>query len=154
ILIANFCMRSFQSGRARAAVAVAAVVICTVSGVLSWIREASTPCEMATAANREFAARVLATTDEHSMILTAQQYIHPVPFLTGRSIVLGFHNWLGMTGIPYDERAKDVVEIYSGTQRAPGLIAKYGISDIVVGPAERQEFPNLNENFLKSISRE
>jgi len=96
---------------------------------------------------------VLATTDEHSMILTAQQYIHPVPFLTGRTIVLGFHNWLGQHGIPFEKRAADVVEIYSGSVRAPALIAEYGITDIVVGPAERREFPGLNEEFLASVSQ-
>jgi len=153
LLIADFCRRSVQGGRARAAIAAAAVLICTASGILSWIREPNMPCQMATAADREFAAQVLATTDEHSMILTAQQYIHPVPFLTGRTIVLGFHNWLGQHGIPFEKRAADVVEIYSGSVRAPALIAEYGITDIVVGPAERREFPSLNEEFLASVSQ-
>jgi hypothetical protein len=152
ILIAHFCQRNFQSGRGRAAIAVAAVMICTASGFLSWIREANTPCEMATAADREFGAQVLSNTDEHSMILTGQHYTHPVPFLTGRTIVLGFHNWLAMTGIPFEKRATDVIEIYSGTKRAPELIAKYGITDIVIGPVERREFPGLNEGFLAKIS--
>jgi len=107
---------------------------------------------MATADDREFAAQVLATTDEHSMILTAQKFNHPIPFLTGRTIVLGFHNWLSQHGIPFEKRSADVVEIYSGTKRAPALIAEYGITDIVVGPAERQEFPGLNERFLARAS--
>jgi hypothetical protein len=153
LLIADLCRRSVQAGRGRAAVAAAAVLVCTATGILSWIREANVPCQMATAADREFAAQVLATTDEHSMILTAQQYIHPVPLLAGRTIVLGCHNWLGQHGIPYEKRAADVAEIYSGSAWAPALIAEYGITDIVVGPAERREFPGLNEDFLASVAQ-
>jgi hypothetical protein len=153
LLIADFCQRGVQASKGRAAIAATAVLICTASGMLSWIHEANVACEMATAANREFAAQVLATTDEHSVILTAQKFNHPVPFLTGRTIVLGFHNWLNQHGIPFEKRAADVVEIYSGTQRAPALITEYGITDIVVGPAERQEFPGLNERFLAEASR-
>ena len=153
VLIADFCQRSVQAGRGRAVIATVAVLICTASGILSWIREPNVPCVMATSADREFAAYVLATTDEHSMILTSQQYTHPVPFLTGRTIVLGFHNWLNQHGIPFDKRAADVVEIYSGGARAPALIAEYGVTDIVVGPPERREFPGLNETFLASFSR-
>jgi hypothetical protein len=152
LLIADFCRRSVQAGRGRAVIAAAAVLICTASGILSWVREANIPCEMATAADRELAAHVLEITGEDSMILTAQKFNHPVPFLTGRTIVLGFHNWLSNSGIPYDKRAADVIEIYSGTKRAPELIAKYGITDIVVGPYERQEFSGLNERFFAKIS--
>jgi hypothetical protein len=152
LLIADFCRRSVQASKGRAVIAAAAVLVCTATGIHSWIREANVPCEMATADDREFAAQVLATTDEHSMILTAQKFNHPIPFLTGRTIVLGFHNWLSQHGIPFEKRSADVVEIYSGTKRAPALIAEYGITDIVVGPAERQEFPGLNERFLARAS--
>jgi hypothetical protein len=152
LLIAEFCRRTVQAGNGRAVIAAAAVLICTASGMLSWIHEANAPCEMASAADRRFAAEVLATTDERSVILTAQKFNHPVPFLTGRAIVLGFHNWLNQHGIPFEKRAADVIEIYAGTQRAPTLIAKYGITDIVVGPPERQEFPGLNEAFLAHVS--
>jgi hypothetical protein len=148
LLIADFCRRSVQAGKVRAVIAGVALLICTATGILSWVREANIPCQMASASDRDFAARVLATTDEHSVILTAQKFNHPVPFLTGRTIVLGFHNWLGMSGIPYDQRAPDVAEIYSGGPNARELISKYGITDIVVGPYERTEFPNLNEKFL------
>jgi uncharacterized membrane protein len=108
---------------------------------------------MATAAERGFAARVLASTDERSLVLTAQKFNHPVPFLTGRTIVLGFHNWLAQHGIPFQERAADVREIYAGSARAPALLAEYGVTDVVVGPAERLEFPELNEAFLARVAR-
>jgi hypothetical protein len=153
LLIADFCQRSVQAGAGRTVIAATAVLVCTASGMLSWVHEANAPCEMASAANREFAAQVLATTDEHSVILTAQKFNHPVPFLTGRTIVLGFHNWLNQHGIPFEKRAADVVEIYAGSEQARALIAEYGITDIVVGPAERQEFPGLNEQFLATASR-
>jgi hypothetical protein len=143
IVIADGCRRAMAGGH-RAAVAIA-VAICTASGALSWIREANIPCEMATAADRAFADSVLRWTTEDSVILTGQRYTHPVPFLTGRPIVLGFHNWLGQHGIPYLPRAADVRAIYSGTPEAAALLARHGVTDVVVGPPEREEFPDLDE---------
>jgi uncharacterized membrane protein len=107
---------------------------------------------MATADDRAFAIRVLDATDERSVILTAQKLNHPVPFLTGRTIVLGFHNWLSQHGIPFQERADEVREIYAGGERAPELLARLGVTDVVVGPPERAEFGTLDEAFLASIA--
>jgi hypothetical protein len=152
VLVADLCRRSRARGHGWAALAAASVLACTASGVQSWARELRAPCEMATPADREFAARLLEATDERSVVLTAQQLNHPVPFLTGRSIVLGFHNWLGQHGIPFADRAADVAEIYAGGPNAEALLARYGVTDVVVGPAERAEFPALNEPFFAGIA--
>ena len=144
--------RSSARGRVGAVVAAVAIVTCAASGALSWIRAPKALCVMATADDRAFAARVLGATDERSVILTAQKLNHPVPFLTGRTILLGFHNWLSQHGIPFEQRAADVREIYAGTERATALLAQYGVTDVVVGPPERAEFPDLNEAFLASLA--
>ncbi len=151
LLIADLFRRGASAGRR--ALAVGAVLVCTATGVHSWIREAHVPCEMAGPASREFADFVVKRTDERSRILTAQHYTHPVPFLAGRTIILGFHNWLSHHGIPFKRRAADVAAIYSGGPKARELIAEYGITDVVVGPDERREFSGLNERFLAGVSR-
>ncbi len=148
LLVADLARRWMARGRAGTLLATAAIVVCTASGVLSWVRAPGARCVMATADDRAFAARVLEATDEHSVVLTAQQLNHPVPFLTGRTILLGFHNWLSQHGIPFQRRADDVREIYAGTVRAPELLTRYGVTDVVVGPAERAEFGALDEAFL------
>src|SRR4029077_8224221 len=53
LVIADFCRRSIQSGKSRAMIAAIAVLICTATGIHSWVREPHFPCLMATAANRE-----------------------------------------------------------------------------------------------------
>lgn len=152
LLIADLCRRSVARGGVAVAFAAIAVAICTGSGLLAWVREANIPCRMATTTDRDFAALVLQQTDERSVVLTSSRFTHPVPFLTGRPIVLGFHNWLSQHGIPYTERAKEVVSIYDGDAGATALIAKYGITDVVVGPTERDEFPGLDESFIAGLA--
>ena len=152
LLVADLTHRWFARGRVGATVAAAAIVVCTASGALSWIRAPGARCVMATAVDVSFAARVLDATDAHSVVLTGQRLNHPVPFLTGRTIVLGFHNWLSQHGIPFQERADDVRAMYAGTERAPGLLRRYGVTDVVVGPPEREEFPDLNEAFFAGIA--
>lgn len=152
LLVADLGRRWFARGRAGAAVAIVAIVVCTASGALSWIRAPGARCVMATADDHAFAARVLETTDDHSVILTAQRLNHPVPFLTGRTIVLGFHNWLSQHGIPFQERADDVRAMYAGAERAAALLRRYGVTDVVIGPPEREEFPDLNEAFFAGVA--
>jgi hypothetical protein len=153
VLIADLCRKSVARSRAAAVLAAAAIVFCTASGVLAWIREANIPCEMATPADVAFADVVLRETDTQSVVLTGQHYTHPVPFLAGRTIVLGFHNWLGQHGIPFADRVPDVRAIYTGAANAGELIAKYHVSHIVIGPIERREFPDLDESAIARLAR-
>ena len=152
VLIADLCRRAVARGWATAALAALALVVCTASGVLAWIREANIPCEMATPDDLAFADVVLRETDVDSVVLTGQHYTHPVPFLAGRTIVLGFHNWLGQHGIPFTDRVRDVRAIYTGAPDAGELLGRYRITHIVVGPIERREFPDLDEGAIARLA--
>lgn len=154
IAIADLCRRSAAAGWGRSLAAAVALVLCTASGVLAWIREANIPCVMATPEDRAFGDLVLQQTDAGSVVLTGQHYTHPVPFLAGRTIILGFHNWLGQHGIPFAERAADVAAIYAGGAAAAALLEKYGVTHVVVGPIERREFQALDEATIAGLAAE
>ena len=152
LLVADFAARLQHHWRSVRMLRIAAVALCIGTGALSWVRELGVPCQMASPEERAVAELVLRVTDQSSVLLTGQKFNHPVPFLTGRTIVLGFHNWLDQHGIPFRARADDVREMYLGGPRAIDLLANYRVTHIVVGPYERAEFPELNEGAIAALS--
>lgn len=152
LVIADLCRRGVRAPRAGPVAAATAVILCTASGVLAWVREANIPCIMATEEDRAFGELVLRETDAESVVLTGQHYTHPVPFLAGRTVVVGFHNWLGQHGIPFADRAADVAAIYAGAASAPALLEKYAVTHVVVGPIERREFQTLDEAAIARLA--
>jgi hypothetical protein len=88
------------------------------------------------------------------IFLTSSSLTDPVPAFTGRRIVMGSKEWLFSHGIPYEERARDVKEIFRGGPNAPELLVKYDVTWVLVGPRERAEFPDLDEEFFKAIADE
>src|SRR3989304_1209925 len=57
-------------------------------------------------------------TAKDSIFVTAPVHNHPIPALSGRSTLFGFHGWLWSLGIDYLERASDVRRIYQGGEEA------------------------------------
>lgn len=93
------------------------------------------------------AGRIKDLTDKNAIFVTASNHNHPIPALSGRSILLGFHGWLWSHGLPYEERAGDVENIYKEGETANNLISKYKVNYVVVGPAEKQEF-QVDESYF------
>ncbi len=95
----------------------------------------------------EIAESVKNLTAEKSLFLTASSHNHPIPALAGRSTLVGFHGWLWSHGLPYQERANDVKQIYLGGRQAEQLISKYKINYLTIGPLEKSEY-QINESFF------
>lgn len=93
------------------------------------------------------AGQIKDLTEKNALFVTASNHNHPIPALSGRSTLIGFHGWLWSHGLPYEERAEDVKQIYKGGQSANELISKYRVNYVVVGSAERQEF-QIDESFF------
>ncbi len=89
-------------------------------------------------------------TPKNSLFVTASNHNHPIPALTGRSTLVGFHGWLWTHGLSYEDRANDINKIYFGGKIAEDLIAKYKINYITIGPLERQEF-QISENYFNQF---
>jgi len=82
-------------------------------------------------------------TPQDSIFLTSDDVIHYVPSLSGRIVVDGAYTW--NTGFKKPCVENDVKNIYLTGNR--GLIKKYNISYILVGPHERRNF-SINESAL------
>src|SRR3989344_4123242 len=66
-------------------------------------------------------------TNKNGTFVTAPIQNHPIPALSGRSTLVGYHGWLWTHGIDYTNRAQDVKKIYAG-ENFENLISKYRIS--------------------------
>jgi len=88
-------------------------------------------------------------TPPNAVILTAPAYNTPV-FLTGRRVFMGYVGHLWSNGLPYGDRERDVRTIYAGEAGARELLARYGISYVVVGPQERREVA-ANDAFFEQF---
>lgn len=77
---------------------------------------------------------------------------------TGIPTVIGWfvHEWLwrGTAEIP-QERSNEVAEAYTSQDinKLKSLISKYQITYIIVGPFERQKYPNINISNIKNAGR-
>lgn len=98
----------------------------------------------------EVATAVKNLTPKEAVFVTASNHNHPIPALSGRSTLLGFHGWIWSHGLPYQQRAQDIEKIYAGGEEASNLIAKYKINYVAIGPQELSEF-NINQNYFLQI---
>ena len=153
ILVAYFLYEQFFSQNwPKKALGVFMVATMIAAGALDIIRTFTPPTsyQIFTKSDLEVAQSVKNLTPENSLFVTASNHNHPIPSLTGRSTLLGFHGWVWSHGLEYRQRAQDVEKIYQGTEAASELIAKYRASYVTIGPRERSEF-SPNENYFRKF---
>jgi uncharacterized membrane protein len=73
---------------------------------------------------------------------------HPV-LLAGRRSTLGYPRTIWTHGIDPAEREFQVGSVYRGDAGAAEIVKRLGIDYVVIGPAEREAYPDLNESFLR-----
>lgn len=122
------------------------VLIATVSGALSIVRELFLSSEIATADEVRTAQQLKELMQPGEVTLTAGDHNHLIPMLVGQPVVMGYHGWLWSHGIDTGETAADVARMYSGTAQTPSLLQKYGIRYVFIGERERTEFV-VNEEY-------
>lgn len=98
----------------------------------------------------EIAHSIKNLTPKGSLFITASNHNHPIPALSGRSTLLGFHGWVWSHGLTFGQRADDIEKIYTGGQEASNLISKYKISYVAIGPQELTEF-DINQNYFSQF---
>lgn len=96
----------------------------------------------------ELSSWIINNTTNSAIFLTADNHDHPVPVLTGRSIVLGFPGWLWTYGIDTTERKLKIEKIYQGSQEAKKYLSLLGVEYILIGPWEKSIYKNINFDFF------
>ncbi len=91
---------------------------------------------------------ISAQTAPRALVLHAPTYNSPV-FLTGRRSLLGYPGWMWSRGLDYSERSADIARIYSGAPEADGLLRKYNVDYVLVGPMELASFKVNKQFWLK-----
>jgi len=150
IVVAYFvCDQFLVKNLAKKATGVFLIFSMVFSGALDVFRTFThvTNYQIFSNSDLEVAESVKNLTAEKSLFLTASSHNHPIPALAGRSTLVGFHGWLWSHGLPYQERADDIRQIYRGGRQAEELISKYKINYVTIGPLEKSEY-QINESFL------
>ena len=82
-----------------------------------------------------------------AVVLTASNHNHWLPALTGRQIIMGYPGWLWTYGIDYLPRQADVAKMYQGNDE---LLDEYRVDYVVIGPDEKNMWPDLNEAYFEA----
>ena len=81
-----------------------------------------------------------------SLILHAPAYNSPV-FLTGRRSLLGYPGWVWSRGLDTGPREDDIQRIYSGAPESRGLLERYQVDYVLIGPLEHATLP-VNDAYF------
>jgi hypothetical protein len=141
-LVALVLVRLWSAGRWRRVASCALVGSLTFAGALDLWRVIShaSDFQLFSRDGLAFAALVQKTTSPRALILHAPIHNHPV-FLTGRRSLMGYPGHIWTHGLDYRPREADITRMYAGSAEAAGLLARYGVEYVVVGPLERQWMP-------------
>ena len=131
----------FKRGREAAILAVVLCVVLGASGGLDLLR--STQASVSTIQftdnpGLDVAAWARTSTAPRAMFVTAPEHNSPIPSLAGRRVVLGYTGWVWSYGLSdWSDREAAIRTILSGGPGTPGLLARYGVDYVVIGPQER-----------------
>jgi hypothetical protein len=135
---------------ARVAGALLALAACTASGALAVGHELVNDARVMSHADVRLAQFVAAHTPTDAIVATAASYHDPVALLSGRRVVMATPRMLTSHGIDPRGRAVDLVNLYAGGGPALEVIARLGVSAVVVGRREHEALPSIDEAFLAS----
>lgn len=155
IVVAYFLHEEFfTESRTKKIIGTVAVFLMVFSGSLDIFRTFTPPTNYQIFSNTdiEVASSVKNLTPGNSLFVTASNHNNPIPALTGRSTLLGFHGWIWSHGLPYQQRAQDIEKIYSGGEVASKLISQYKVGYVTIGPQERADF-RINENYFSQFPK-
>jgi hypothetical protein len=79
-------------------------------------------------------------TAPHTRFLVGLQHNHPIPVLSGRSVVMSYPGWLWATGYDPAPYERDVRAMYALGPETDSLLARYDVSRVVIGPWELEHF--------------
>ncbi|MCM3906079.1 MAG: hypothetical protein ND866_30715 [Pyrinomonadaceae bacterium] len=99
----------------------------------------------------QFAEIIKRETEPRARIVHAPVHNHPV-FLIGRRSLMGYPGHIWTHGLEYRQREDEIKRLYAGGPDAGGLLGKYDIKYVVVGPQERN-MTNVNDQFFSRFMK-
>jgi hypothetical protein len=150
-LVALLLARLWQQGGVRRAAAVLMFAVVTAAGALdvASILLRPTKHQIFDRGGLQFAEAMKKQTAPRALVMHAPVHNHPV-FLTGRRSLMGYPGHIWTHGLDYAQRESEIKRVYSGTSDAVGIMRRYSVDYVVVGPHERNIL-NVNEQFFSNF---
>ncbi|HEY1074569.1 MAG TPA: hypothetical protein VGE59_02610 [Patescibacteria group bacterium] len=151
-LTAAFLVGLWRSHGLVRPLAVALLITLTATGLLEMIRLQRVDQHTYLVTSQEdinLGEQIREETYTTDRFLTAPVHNHFITLWAVRPILLGYTAWVYNYGFNYAQREADVKSIYTGTTDAISLLRDYGVSYVVIGPAEKNAF-TVNEDFFSS----
>jgi hypothetical protein len=141
IVVAALLVRVWQRHRMvavrfLAATAVATMVLAPVLENLDQL-EGHMRYRMVDAEQVDLAEQLRDATRPDDLVVTGMQSHDAVAMLSGRQLLMGYWGQLWVSGIPYEERQRQVGEIYKLSPEGEAVIREFGVDYVVIGPDER-----------------
>lgn len=135
----------FRRGSMHAIAALAVLVTLTLSGGLDVWRafEGSSgafPTDYMSGEDVLIGEWVRERTAPHAVFAVANNNVHPVRAIAGRSVLSGSAGRLSDLGVDWAERESALRTLYGVNEGFDDVIAEYGIDYLVLGPEERRSF--------------
>lgn len=111
---------------------IATLITMISSASLSIYREVNVKFMLFSKDGVKLANTIKETTPTNSRILTYKIHNSPVSNLAGRNIFMGYPGSLWVHGIKFQNREKDIDEIYKGTENAKLLLDKYNVNYVLI----------------------
>ena len=130
------------------------IFIMILSGSLDIFRTFTpvTSYQIFTSHDLEIATAVKNLTPKDAVFVTASNHNNPIPALSGRATLLGFHGWVWSHGLDYQNREEDIKTIYLGGKTAEDLIAKYKVNYVTISPQEKSMF-SVNVSYFETYPK-
>ncbi len=145
IIVARFLILIFSGSYFRKLLSLLGIGFLTVSGLILAIADYGVVYPIYTQEDIYLSQWVIDNTTPSSVFITAPIHNQFVT-LSGRRILSGFPGYIWTHGLNDSIRQRDITQIYSGQKE---LIAKYNVSYLVLGPAEKKTY-HPNEQLLDS----
>ncbi|MBP7774531.1 hypothetical protein KA078_01945 [Candidatus Woesebacteria bacterium] len=123
------------------------IPISMLSGILAIIREGNMHWEMASQDMIAQSEQVRKLLPPMAIVLTGDTHTHPIPFLVGNPVVMGYRGWLWSHGFDYVETENDVKKMFAGAPEAQELLAKYDVSFVYISELERDRY-HVNDVYF------
>ena len=143
--------------KARQYIAVLVIITCTLSGVMTIIREWKSGGEYQTFSNAdiEYAEFIKENTPPDAVFLTSTNHLNPVVTLAGRTIYSGSSLYVFFHGLgdEWQKRSSQIGKIYNGSYEIiKKFAAENNISYISVTTSERNEY-SINKTAFNKFKK-
>jgi hypothetical protein len=140
VLVGGVVAGMLRRGRASAAVAAVMLVLLCLSGALDLSRASDFSVSAVLFTDPEglrVAQWVRGHTSPTAGFVVADEHNSPISTLTGRRVLIGYPGWLWTYGLPdWQSKGAENKLILAGDPSAPGLVRKYRIDYVMIGPQE------------------